>query len=180
MGKTGKTSHAWMQICYCFGSPLKKRKAKTMKTRASLAGESVHPMLVHYPIALWTTSVITDLIFYFQRNTSLVLISKFLIAAGIVGAILAAIPGIIDWWTLTDPVVTKVANWHARLNIVALIFFSASLYLRLRHYGAPMVGFHLKIPFIVSFAGWVLMAISASLGGKLVYEHRLGVKEAQG
>src|SRR5260370_10147289 len=146
-----------------------------MKPKASFAGEPVHPMFVPYPIALWTTSVITDLIFYFNRNTSLVLISKFLIAAGIIGAILAAIPGIIDWWTLTDPVVTKVANWHARLNIVALVIFGSSLYLRMRHFGAPMVGFHLKIPFIVSFAGWVLMAISASLGGKLVYEHRLSL-----
>src|SRR5713101_3625471 len=148
-----------------------------MKSKASFAGEPIHPMFVHYPIALWTTSVITDLIFYFHRNTSLVLISKFLIAAGIIGAVLAAIPGIIDWLTITDPIVTKVANWHARLNIAAVIIFGASLYLRMKNYGAPLVGFHLKIPFVASVVGWVLMAISASLGGKLVYEHRMGVKE---
>jgi len=151
-----------------------------MKTKASFAGEPIHPMFVHYPIAMWTTSVITDLLFYFFRNPSLILISKFLIAAGIVGAILAAIPGIVDWWVITDPVVTKVANWHARLNIVALVLFGASLYLRMKNYGAPKVGFHLKIPFAVSLVGWLLMAISASLGGKLVYEHRMGVKEEVG
>src|SRR5947207_1626083 len=148
-----------------------------MRAKATFAGEPVHPMFVHYPIALWTTSVITDLIFYFQRNTSLVLISKFLIAAGIVGAILAAIPGIIDWLTITDPVVTKISNWHARLNIAALVIFGASLYLRMKYHGAPLVGFHLKIPFLVSFVGWLLIAISASLGGKMVYEHRMGVNE---
>ena len=137
-------------------------------------------MLVHYPIALWTTSLIADLIFYFNRNTTMLQISKFLIIAGIIGAILAAIPGIIDWWALTDPVVTKTANWHARLNIAALIIFGASFYLRLRHYGAPLVGFNIKIPFVVSVAGFVLMTISAKLGGKLVYEHRIGVKEADG
>jgi len=148
-----------------------------MKTKASFGGEPIHPMFVHYPIAMWTTSVITDLLFYFFRNPSLILISKFLIAAGIVGAILAAIPGIIDWWTITDPVVTKIANWHARLNIAALVLFGASLYLRMKNYGAPMVGSHLKIPLAFSLVGWLLMAISASLGGKLVYEHRMGVKE---
>ena len=84
---------------------------------------------------------------------------------------------IIDWWAISDPVVTKVANWHARLNIIALIVFGVSLYLRLKHYGAPLVGFHLKIPFAVSVVGWLLMAISAGLGGKRVYEHRLGVNE---
>jgi uncharacterized membrane protein len=148
-----------------------------MKTKASFAGEPIHPIFVHYPIALWTTSVIADLIFYFIRNSSLILISKFLIAAGILGALLAAIPGIIDWLTIKDPVVAKVANWHARLNIAALILFCVSLYLRMKNYGAPLVGFHLKVPFAVSLVGWLLMAISASLGGKLVYEHRMGVKE---
>ena len=148
-----------------------------MKTKASFAGEPIHPMFVHYPIALWTTSVITDAVFYFSRNTSLVLISKFLIAAGIIGALLAAIPGIIDWWTITNPIVAKTANWHARLNIAAVVIFGASLYLRMKNRGAPLVGFHLTIPFLVSLVGWIVMAISASLGGKLVYEHRMGVKE---
>jgi uncharacterized membrane protein len=148
-----------------------------MKTKASFAGEPIHPMFVHYPIALWTTSVIADLIFYFIRNSSLILISKFLIAAGILGAILAALPGIIDWLTITDPVAKKTGNLHLILNVSALILFCVSLYLRMKNYGAPMVGFHLQVPFAVSLVGWLLMAISASLGGKLVYEHRMGVKE---
>jgi len=126
---------------------------------------------------LWTTSVITDLIYYFCRNTSLILISKFLIAAGIVGAIVAAVFGLIDWTGITEPAAKRIGNWHARLNITALILFGVSLYLRMKNYGAPLVGFHLKIPFLVSVVGWLLMAISASLGGKLVYEHRMGVTE---
>ena len=124
-----------------------------------------------------TTSVITDLIFYFSRNTSLILISKFLIAAGIVGAILAAIFGLIDWTGITDPVAKKTGNLHLILNVSALILFSASLYFRMKNYGAPLVGFHLKVPFVISAAGWLDMAISASLGGKLVYQHRMGVAE---
>jgi uncharacterized membrane protein len=153
-------------------------RQETMKTKASFAGGPIHPMFVHYPIALWTTSVITDLIFYFCRNTSLILISKFLIAAGIVGAILAAIPGLIDWTGITDTAVKKTGNLHLILNVSALILFSASLYLRMKNYGAPLVGFHLKVPFVISVAGWLDMAIAASFGGKLVYEHRMGVKEA--
>ena len=159
------------------GSSISRERRKTMKTKASFAGEPIHPMFVHYPIALWTTSVITDLIYYFCRNTSLILISKFLIAAGIVGAIVAAVFGLIDWTGITEPAAKRIGNWHARLNITALILFGVSLYLRMKNYGAPLVGFHLKIPFLVSVAGWLLMAISASLGGKLVYEHRMGVTE---
>lgn len=151
-----------------------------MKTRASFAGDPIHPMLVHYPIALWTTSVITDVVFYFQRNSSLILISKFLIAAGIVGALLAAVPGLIDWLTITDPVVKKTGNLHLILNVSALLLFGVSLYLRMKNYGAPAVGFHLKVPFVVSVAGWIDMAIAASLGGKLVYKYRMGVEEGPG
>lgn len=148
-----------------------------MKTKASLAGDPIHPMFVHYPIALWTTSIITDLTYYFIRNSSLVLVSKFLIAAGIVGAVVAAIPGLIDWAGITNPVAKSVGTRHFVLNVLALVLFAVSLFLRMKNYGAPMVGFHLKIPFVVSVVGWLVMAISASLGGKLVYEHRLGVKE---
>src|SRR6266436_6512816 len=99
------------------GSSTSIERQETMKTRASFAGEPIHPMFVHYPIALWTTSVITDLIFYFYRNTSLILISKFLIAAGIVGAIVAAIFGLIDWTGITDTAAKKVGNLHLILNV---------------------------------------------------------------
>jgi len=63
------------------------------------------------------------------------------------------------------------------MNVFALVLFCVSLYLRMKNYRAPLVGFHLKIPFVFSVVGWILMAISASLGGKLVYEHRMGVNE---
>ena len=148
-----------------------------MKTKASLAGEPIHPMFVHYPIALWTTSVVTDVIFYFHRNTSLILISKFLIAAGIVGALLAAIPGFIDWLTITEPAAKKTGTLHMVLNVSALFLFAASLYLRMKNYGAPLIGHKLQVPFAVSVAGLIDMMIAASLGGKLVYQHRMGVDE---
>jgi uncharacterized membrane protein len=149
-----------------------------MKTIASFAGEPIHPMLVHYPIALWTTSVITDALYFFQRNSSLMLISKFLIAAGIVGALLAALPGIVDWTTISDRAAKRTGNLHLVLNVSALLLFGVSLYLRMKNYGAPLVNFQLKVPFVVSLVGWLDMSIAASLGGKLVYQHRMGVDEA--
>src|SRR5574341_318872 len=70
-----------------------RQERSIMKTKASFAGGPVHPMFVHYPIALWTVSVLADVIFYFYRDLDLVVISKFLIAAGIIGAIASAVPG---------------------------------------------------------------------------------------
>jgi uncharacterized membrane protein len=146
-----------------------------MASKASIAGHPVHPMIIPFPLALWTTSFVADAIFYFVRNSSLLLISKFLLAAGCVGAVAAAIPGIIDWLSIKNPEVKRIANWHARLNIIALIIFAISLYLRMKA-GAPLVNYSLKIPFLLSLLGVILISISGWLGGKLSFEYGVGVK----
>lgn len=147
-----------------------------MASKASIAGHPVHPMLVGFPLALWYTSFATDVFFYaFVRNTSLVLISKFMIAAGCLGAIAAAVPGFIDWLAIKNHEVKKIANWHARLNITALLVFAVDLYLRTQA-GAAWVGHRLTVPFLLSLLGVVLITISGWLGGALSFEHGVGVK----
>jgi uncharacterized membrane protein len=145
-----------------------------MASKASIGGHPVHPMLIPFPIALWSTSFAADVIFYFKRNTSLALISKFMIAAGCLGAIAAAVPGIIDWLSIKDKEVKRIADWHARLNIVALVVFAISLYFRMRA-GAHWANYHMRIPFLLSFLGVILISISGWLGGALSFEHGVGV-----
>ena len=145
-----------------------------MATRASIGGHPIHPMLVAFPIGLWVTSFALDIWFYFQRNPSWLLVSKFMIAAGCLGAIAAAIAGIIDWTGLKDRRVIKIANWHARLNIAALIVFAISLYFRMQ-IGGDMIGNRLTIPFLLSFVGVILISISGWLGGEMAYRHGVGV-----
>lgn len=147
-----------------------------MASKASVAGHPVHPMLVPFPLALWTTSFLTDLLFYFTRKPLLPIMAKFLVAAGCIGALAAAIPGIIDWLSIKNREVKKIANWHARLNIIALLVFGASLYLRMKSGGAAWVGYHLKVPFLISAFGMILISISGWLGGALSFEHGVGVK----
>jgi len=145
-----------------------------MASKASIGGHPVHPILITFPIALWTTSFAVDVFFYFYRNPSLLLISKFMIAAGCLGGIAAAVPGIIDWLAIKDGQVKRVANWHARLNIIALVVFAISLYLRM-HAGSLWVGGHLTIPFLLSLLGVVIIGISGWLGGELAYKYGVGV-----
>ena len=145
-----------------------------MASKASIGGHPIHPILIPFPIALWSTSFAVDLCFYFWRFPILLVISKFLIAVGCVGAIAAAVPGIIDWLAIKDPQVSKIANWHARLNIIALVVFAVSLYLRMQT-GSHWVGKHLTIPFLLSLLGVVLIGISGWLGGELAYKYGVGV-----
>jgi uncharacterized membrane protein len=144
-----------------------------MKSKASIAGHPVHPILIPFPLGLWVTSFAADVLFYFVRHPTLLVISKFLLAAGCLGAIAAAIPGIIDWLAIKNGDVKKVANWHARLNIIALIVFAISLFLRLSSY-SQFVGRKLTIPFLLSLLGVILIAISGWLGGELVFRYGVG------
>jgi uncharacterized membrane protein len=69
--------------------------------------------------------------------------------------------------------VKKVANWHARLNVVALIIFAISLVLRMGNYSG-LVGRRLTIPFLLSLVGVILITISGWLGGELVFRYGVG------
>ena len=144
-----------------------------MKTTASIGGHPIHPMLIPFPLALWSTSFAVDILFYFLRHSTLLVIAKFMLAAGCLGAIAAVIPGIIDWLSIKNGEVKKVANWHARLNIAALVVFAASFFLRLGTY-SNLVSRRLTIPFLLSLVGMILISISGWLGGELVFRYGVG------
>ena len=144
-----------------------------MRSKVTIAGHPVHPMLIPFPLALWATSFAVDVLFYFVRHPTLLVIAKFMLAAGCIGALLAAIPGFIDWLAIRNGEVKKVANWHARLNVVALVVFAISFVLRTGSY-SELVGRRLTIPFLLSLVGVILITISGWLGGELVFRYGIG------
>ncbi len=152
-----------------------------MRTPANIGGHPVHPMLIPFPFALWTFSLIADAIYYFfDHNAASVWddISFYTMAAGTVGAVIAAVPGLIDYFAIKNPRVSKIAGWHARLNVLALLIFGASLYLRTIK-GSDMVGKSLTIPVLLSILGIILISISGWLGGEMVYKHGVAVEAAR-
>jgi uncharacterized membrane protein len=94
---------------------------------------------------------------------------------GIIGAAAAAIPGLIDWLGFTDSAIVKVANWHARVNIITLLIFVASFYLRTTS-GAAWIPNLPMLPFILSIVGLIGLTIAGWLGGELVFKHGVAVK----
>jgi uncharacterized membrane protein len=145
-----------------------------MESKANIKGHPIHPMLIPFPIALWATSFIVDILFYFTRHPTLLVIAKFMLAAGCIAAVVAALFGIIDWLKIQAGPVKKVADWHARLNFGALVVFAVSLFLRMGSY-SYLVGRKLTIPFLLSMVGVILISISGWLGGELVFRYGVGV-----
>ncbi len=146
-----------------------------MGSPASINGHPIHPMLIPFPIALWFFSLIADLIYLWRGNPAWRdWIAFYALLAGIIGAVAAAVFGIIDWLSIKDREVKKIANWHARLNVIALLIFAASFYLRTTS-GSRMVGGSYTIPLVLSVVGVVLITISGYLGGELVFKHGVAV-----
>ena len=92
---------------------------------------------------------------------------------------MAAVPGLVDWLSITDREVKKLADWHARLNVIALVIFLADFYLRTTG-GARWVGGSSTIPLLLSVLGVVLITISGWLGGEMVYVHGVAVEPQRG
>ena len=141
-----------------------------MESRVKLFGHPVHPMLVVFPLGLLATAVIFDIIHLITGNRLLPTASYYMIAAGILGGLLAAIFGFIDWLALPNSSRAKnIGLWHGIGNVVIVLLFIGSWLLR-----RDNVDFVPDSPaLMLSFAGTALALVTAWIGGELVY--RLGV-----
>lgn len=145
-----------------------------MGSPANIMGHPIHPMLIPFPIALWIFSLIADLIYLWRGNPAWEWVAFYTLAGGIVGALLAAVFGIIDYFSIKDRKVSSIAAWHARINVLALLIFAGSFYLRTTG-GAGLVNGSYTIPLVLSVVGVILITISGWLGGELVFKHGVAV-----
>jgi uncharacterized membrane protein len=142
-----------------------------MNTPASIRRHPVHPMLIVFPIGLWVFSLVCDLLYYAgPHNVFWQNVAFYTMAGGILGALLAAIPGFIDYLSLTDSRLKRIATAHMVLNLVVVVLFIFNL--GVRYEASPsseMVGL------VLSLVGIGVLGVSGWFGGALVYENRVGV-----
>jgi uncharacterized membrane protein len=140
-----------------------------MESKAKLAGHPVHPMLVVFPLGLLATSLIFDLIRVFSTNGNWSIASHYMIGAGVIGGLLAAVFGFIDWMAIPSGTRAKaIGTWHGLGNVVVIGLFVASWILRRPTPADPPVQ-----ALVLSAAAVVLAVVTGWLGGELV--DRLGV-----
>jgi uncharacterized membrane protein len=147
-----------------------------MSTPASVRNHPIHPMLVAFPIALWFTGVVFDVIGMVTGNSNAHVVAFYNIGVGIVCALAAAIPGFIDYLTLKGRA-ARVGTWHMILNLAAVALFTVSWTARTR-WGAGLVGTDSWLPLLTGLLGLAVLTPAGWLGGSLVYEHGMGVVPA--
>jgi len=144
-----------------------------METPATIKHHPLHPLMITLPIGMFVLSLITDIIYLaFDQRPMWREFAIYTIIAGLVAALLAAIPGIIDWFSLRDEEVQRTANYHAILNLVVLCLFGGSLAWRLND-ATNTVG-----QFLLSLLAVLVLCVGGWLGGTLVHEYRVAVEES--
>jgi uncharacterized membrane protein len=126
-----------------------------------------------FPIGLWIFSFVSDLIAFFGADMHWNDVAFYTMLGGLIGAVAAAVPGLIDMLSLTDARVRKIARNHMLLNLSASILFAINLYLRTVFEPGAV------IPVWLSALGVLLLGLSGWLGGELAYVHGVGVEPAE-
>lgn len=146
-----------------------------MESKVKALGHPIHQMLVPFPFGLLATAAIFDLIYLIGGNSTMTTVSYWMIAAGIIGGLIAAPFGLIDYLAIPSGTRAKsVGLIHGVGNVFVLLLFAGSYWLR---YSADLSQSGSHIPsvaaLVLSFAGFALAGGTAWLGGELV--DRLGV-----
>jgi uncharacterized membrane protein len=144
-----------------------------MEHGVKLFGHSVHPMLIVFPLGLLSTAVVFDLIYFASANPAFPVVAYWLIAAGIIGGLIAAIFGLIDWLAIPSGTRAKtIGIYHGLVNLVVVLLFAGSWYLRSGSAIEPPTS-----ALILSFLGVALALVGGWLGGELVERLGVGVHE---
>jgi uncharacterized membrane protein len=144
-----------------------------MESRAKIAGHPAHQMLIVFPLGLFGTAVIFDLIYLAGAGPTMAVVSYWMITAGIIGGIIAAPFGWIDWLAIPPRTRAKsIGLWHGAGNVLVLLLFIGSWVVRRNLPESPEV-----LAFVLSFTGVGLSLLTGWLGGELVDRLGIGVDD---
>jgi len=141
-----------------------------MTTRVTIAGHPIHPMLVTLPIGLWVFSLVCDFVSLGSNDPGWETTAYLTLGGGVVGALMAAVPGLLDYLGLHDPRERKVATMHLILNLAVVALQGFNFWLR----SQPELSGS-SVPMWISIIAVAVLAVSGWLGGQLV--HVLGVTQ---
>jgi uncharacterized membrane protein len=144
-----------------------------MASPASVKKHPLHPMLVALPIGLWVFALVCDIAAATGATGPWSTVALYSVAGGIVGAVIAAVPGLIDYFSIDEAAMRRIATFHLVVNVCALIVFAINLWSRL---ALPRTS---VVPLILSTIGVIGIGIGGWLGGEMVYVKGMAVEAVE-
>ncbi len=144
-----------------------------MSSPASIKKHPLHPMLVGVPIGLWVFAMVCDVIHAASGNSVWQTVATYCVAGGIAGAVLAAVPGLIDYFSIDETEMKRIANLHLAVNLGAVVLFTINFWLRFR---LPAES---RLPLALSVVGVLAIGLGGWLGGEMVYVKGMAVEAVE-
>ena len=157
-------------------------RGRTFKGLRGWSGKPTHPPLTDLPVAAYIIGATFDVIAVAGRNQAwsrdFFRAGTFLFVGGVAVSVLAALTGFLDWLRSTEKgtQARRTANTHAwtMLFVTALAVIDVALRLRVYNTHTHPTPSILVISIIVA----ALVAVGATFGGSLVFEHGFNVENA--
>jgi uncharacterized membrane protein len=144
-----------------------------MESRAKLFGHPIHQMLVVFPLGLLATAAIFDVIHMVTDASGWAIASFYLLGAGVIGGVLAAVFGLIDFVGIPKGTrARRVGVIHGVGNVVVVGLFFMSFYMRLGTSAYPP-----KMAMGLAIFAALLAVVTGWLGGELVNRLAVGIDE---
>ena len=144
-----------------------------MQGKATFLGHPIHQMLVVFPLGLLGASVAFDWLSMAMSSAQFAVVAHYLIAAGLIGGLVATPFGLIDWMSIPKGSrAQRLGLMHAVGNVVVLLLFLGSWVLREPDPTAvPWQAYAL------AWGGALVSLMTAWMGGELVDRLGIGVSE---
>jgi uncharacterized membrane protein len=141
-----------------------------MESGAKLLGHPIHPMLIVLPLGLFISAVVFDALYLWRGTPAFATVAYWNIAGGIIGGLLAAVFGLIDWLAIPAGTRAKrIGLLHGGSNVVVVLIFAVVWWMR----GDAADPTPTTSLFLLEIVALGLGSVAGWLGGELV--DRLGV-----
>jgi nitrite reductase/ring-hydroxylating ferredoxin subunit/uncharacterized membrane protein len=142
-----------------------------MRSTIHIKSHPLHPILICFPLAFFIGTYLFDVLGVINEDNRLRLVGYYLNISGIIGALVAAVPGIIDYFGTVPPnsSAKKRGAAHGLLNITNLVIFFIALMLK-QSADASEIWI-----IVLETAGVIILFVAGWMGGTLVYRNQIGV-----
>lgn len=146
-----------------------------MYAKVKIAGHPLHPMLVGFPVALYTVAFACFLAYALGASPFWFRVAVYANLAGVIMAAVAAVPGLVDWmFGIPSGTPAKATGlMHMAANVAALLVFALNVTMQWghRHELLPRAGMSVALTGL----GVVLTVVAGFLGWKMVQKHHVGI-----
>lgn len=145
-----------------------------MESRVKALGHPIHPMIIVFPLGLLSTAVLFDLIQAIDSEGAWSFVGFYLIGAGVVGGLVAAVFGFRDWQHIpAGSRAKRIGLYHGLVNVGVTTLFLLSWLIRMGAQDRRPD----TLAFTLSLLGAGVAVVGGWLGGELVYRLRVGVDD---